>query len=78
MAALSGLHGLQLDELLTRYGSVAEMWFDSVEVKVQDQYDGQRFIDQVHHLQPATLSTTDSTSSPTSALPNSSYPSRFR
>jgi len=47
--------GLQLDELLTRYGPVAEMWFDSVEVKVQDQYDGQRFIDQVHRLQPATL-----------------------
>ena len=47
--------GLQLDELLTRYGSVAEMWFDSVDMKVQAEYDGQRFLDQVRRLQPATV-----------------------
>jgi alpha-L-fucosidase len=46
---------LQLDELLTRYGPVAEMWFDAVDMKVQGEYDGQRFLDQVRRLQPATL-----------------------
>jgi alpha-L-fucosidase len=47
--------GLQLDELLSRYGPVAEMWFDSVDMKVQGEYDGQRFLDQVRRLQPATV-----------------------
>ena len=47
--------GLQLDELLTKYGPVAEMWFDAVDMKVQGEYDGQRFLDQVRRLQPATL-----------------------
>ena len=47
--------GLQLDELLTRYGSVVEMWFDSVDMKVQAEYDGQRFLDQVRRLQPETV-----------------------
>jgi alpha-L-fucosidase len=47
--------GLQLDELLTRYGSVAELWFDSVDMRVQAEYDGQRFLDQVRHLQPDTV-----------------------
>ena len=47
--------GLQLDELLTHYGPVATMWFDSVDMKVQGEYDGQRFLEQVRHLQPATL-----------------------
>lgn len=43
---------LQLDELLTKYGPVAEMWFDSVDMKVQGQYNGQRFLDQIRRLQP--------------------------
>ena len=47
--------GLQLDELLTRYGSVAELWFDSVDMRVQAEYDGQRFLDQVRRLQPETV-----------------------
>ena len=47
--------GLQVDELLTHYGPVAEMWFDSVDMSVQAEYDGQRFLDQVRHLQPQTL-----------------------
>jgi len=47
--------GLQLDELLTRYGSVAELWFDSVDMRVQAEYDGQRFLDQVRRQQPATV-----------------------
>jgi alpha-L-fucosidase len=46
---------LQLDELFTRYGPVAEMWFDSDDSDAQQRYDGQRFVDQVHRLQPATL-----------------------
>lgn len=44
--------GLQLDELLTKYGPVAEIWFDSVDMKVQGEYDGQRFLDQIRRLQP--------------------------
>jgi alpha-L-fucosidase len=47
--------GLQLDELLTHYGPVATLWFDAVDMKSQDRYDGRRFMDQVRHLQPATL-----------------------
>lgn len=46
---------LQLDELLTKYGPVAELWFDSVDWKTQPYYDGRRFMEQVHRLQPATL-----------------------
>jgi len=50
--------GLQLDELLTRYGAVATMWFDwfdAVNMKMQERYDGQRFLRQLRHLQPAML-----------------------
>ena len=47
--------GLQLDELLTRYGKVVELWFDSVDMRVQAEYDGQRFLDQVRRLQPETV-----------------------
>jgi alpha-L-fucosidase len=50
--------GLQLDELLTRYGPVATMWFDwfdAVNMRMQERYDGQRFLDQLRRLQPATL-----------------------
>jgi len=46
---------LQLDELLTKYGPIAEMWFDSVDMKVQGEYDGQRFLDQIRRLQPEML-----------------------
>jgi alpha-L-fucosidase len=47
--------GLQLHELLTRYGDVAEVWFDAVDPNTQDRYDGQRFVDEVRRLQPAAL-----------------------
>lgn len=47
--------GLQLDELLTGYGPVAEMWFDAVDGKTQAQYDGARFLDQVRLRQPNAL-----------------------
>jgi alpha-L-fucosidase len=46
---------LQLHELLTQYGPVAELWFDSDDSNAQERYDGQRFVDEVHRLQPATL-----------------------
>jgi len=46
---------LQLDELLTRYGPAATLWFDSVDMSTQQRFDGRRFIEQVHRLQPATL-----------------------
>lgn len=46
---------LQLDELLTQYGKVFEVWFDSSDWRTQGSYDGQRFIDQVHRLQPQAL-----------------------
>ncbi len=46
---------LQLDELLTRYGRVAEVWFDSDDSNTQARYDGQRFVDQVRRLQPGAL-----------------------
>lgn len=41
----------QLRELLTEYGPVAVIWFDGGGKK----YDGQRYLDLIHHLQPATL-----------------------
>jgi alpha-L-fucosidase len=44
---------LQLTELLTRYGPVVLIWFDGLHH--QEKYDGRRFLDLIHHLQPATL-----------------------
>jgi alpha-L-fucosidase len=46
---------LQLQELLTSYGPVAELWFDAVDPNTQDRYAGQRFVDEVRRLQPAAL-----------------------
>jgi len=48
---------LQLRELLTRYGPVAELWFDTdvCDADAQRRYDPQRLMDEVHHVQPATL-----------------------
>jgi len=44
---------LQLTELLTRYGDVKVIWFDGL--NHQEKYDGQRFLDLIHKLQPPTL-----------------------
>jgi|SRR5579871_1814186 len=44
---------LQLTELLTRYGDVALIWFDGLDH--QAKYNGRRFQDLIHRLQPATL-----------------------
>jgi alpha-L-fucosidase len=44
---------LQLTELLTRYGQVAVIWFDGL--SDQGKYDGRRFLDLIHRLQPETL-----------------------
>ena len=44
---------LQLTELLTRYGPVALIWFDGLDN--QAKYDGRRFINLIHSLQPSTL-----------------------
>ncbi|HKW98578.1 MAG TPA: alpha-L-fucosidase [Bryobacteraceae bacterium] len=44
---------LQLTELLTRYGDVAIIWFDGL--GNQEKYNGRRFLDLIHRLQPATL-----------------------
>jgi alpha-L-fucosidase len=44
---------LQLTELLTRYGDVKTIWFDGL--NHQEKYDGQRFINLIRSLQPATL-----------------------
>ena len=48
---------LQLEELLTRYGPVAELWFDTdvCDADAQRRYDPRRILDEVHRLQPATL-----------------------
>jgi alpha-L-fucosidase len=43
----------QLRELLTHYGPVAMVWFDGLD-RVE-RYQGQRFIDLIHALQPAAL-----------------------
>jgi len=43
----------QLRELLTKYGPVALIWFDGL--AREDKYQGQRFINLIHELQPATL-----------------------
>jgi alpha-L-fucosidase len=44
---------LQLTELLTRYGPVALIWFDGL--NNQEKYDGGRFLNLIHRLQPMTL-----------------------
>src|SRR5580704_9342276 len=44
---------LQLTELLTRYGPVVLIWFDGLDH--QEKYDGRRFLDLIHSLQPPTL-----------------------
>ena len=44
---------LQLTELLTKYGPVALIWFDGL--FHQEKYDGRRFLDLIHRLQPRTL-----------------------
>ena len=44
---------LQLTELLTRYGPVALVWFDGL--SNQEKYDGRRFVDLIHRLQPRAL-----------------------
>jgi len=43
----------QLRELLTNYGPVALIWFDGLDR--EEKYQGQRFIDLIHELQPAAL-----------------------
>jgi len=43
----------QLRELLTHYGPVALIWFDGLDR--QQIYNGQRFVNLIHELQPATL-----------------------
>jgi len=44
---------LQVTELLTKYGPVALIWFDGLHN--QEKYDGRRFVDLIHRLQPRTL-----------------------
>ncbi|MFL6306630.1 MAG: alpha-L-fucosidase [Candidatus Sulfotelmatobacter sp.] len=44
---------LQLSELLNRYGDVRDIWFDGL--FHQEKYDGRRFLDLIHRLQPGTL-----------------------
>ena len=44
---------LQLTELLTRYGDAKVIWFDGL--GHQEKYDGRRFLDLIHKLQPSTL-----------------------
>jgi alpha-L-fucosidase len=44
---------LQLTELLTKYGPVALIWFDGLHH--QEKYDGNRFVELIEKLQPATL-----------------------
>jgi alpha-L-fucosidase len=42
-----------LTELLTKYGPVALIWFDGLHH--QEKYDGNRFVELIQKLQPATL-----------------------
>jgi alpha-L-fucosidase len=44
---------LQLSELLTRYGPAALIWFDGL--GHQEKYDGRRFLNLIHSIQPNTL-----------------------
>src|SRR5258708_2034987 len=44
---------LELTELLTKYGDVFLIWFDGLHN--QEKYDGRRFLDLIHRLQPRTL-----------------------
>jgi alpha-L-fucosidase len=43
----------QLRELLTNYGPIAMIWFDGLDH--EEKYQGRRFIDLIHSLQPAAL-----------------------
>ena len=43
----------QLRELLTKYGPVVLIWFDGLDHP--EKYQGQRFVNLIHELQPATL-----------------------
>jgi alpha-L-fucosidase len=45
--------GLQLTELLTRYGDVCIIWFDGL--SNQQKYDGERFLRLIHNYQAETL-----------------------
>jgi alpha-L-fucosidase len=45
--------GLQLTELLTRYGDVRIVWFDGLQN--EEKYDGERFLRLIHSYQPSTL-----------------------
>jgi alpha-L-fucosidase len=45
--------GLQLTELLTRYGKAAVIWFDAV--APLEEFDGLRYSRLIHELQPNTL-----------------------
>jgi alpha-L-fucosidase len=45
--------GLQITELLTRYGPVAIVWFDAV--APLEEFDGRRYVRQIHELQPDAL-----------------------
>jgi alpha-L-fucosidase len=46
---------LQLHELLTRYGNITELWFDTCDPNAQARFDGQRFVDLARRLQPDVL-----------------------
>lgn len=43
----------QLHELLTKYGPIELVWFDGLDH--EEKYDGQRFANEIHQLQPACL-----------------------
>lgn len=45
--------GLQLTELLTKYGDVCIIWFDGL--FHQEKFDGERFLHLIHSYQPETL-----------------------
>jgi alpha-L-fucosidase len=70
--------GLQLDELLTRYGKVAEVWFDSDDADTQARYDGRRFVEQVRRLQPRALINNRLGVEADFVTPSSLFPGRFR
>ena len=46
------IHAFAVDRLLTRYGPVVLIWFDGLH---DQQCDGQRFVELIRRLQPATF-----------------------